>query len=159
MMASGEGTSGTESSSSPSTSLAGHASSSESTEKDFFSPSSQFPSPSTSTSTDSSPNTEQTESSLDFISEEERISWKNELIGSFNNGVKDINKQGNIGRIPDGEIEDALGLDSPLLTRQDIKQISEDQWRRPWPSFEEAERTSIYARIWALIEKHKRPDI
>jgi len=145
-------------SSSGSTSLENHASSSE---KDYFSPSSQFSSPSTSTSTpaiDSSPNTEQKES-LDFLSGELRSFWKTEIIRAVHERLAEIDPQGNIGRIRDGEIVDALRLDSPLRTRQEMEDIFQNVWKRPWPSYEEADRTSIYPRIWDLLEKNKRPDI
>ena len=145
-------------SSSGSTSLENHASSSE---KDYFSPSSQFSSPSTSTSTpaiDSSPNTEQKES-LDFLSGELRSFWKTEIIRAVHERLAEIDPQGNIGRIRDGEIVDALRLDSPLRTRQEMEDILKNVWKRPWPSYEEADRTSIYPRIWDLLEKNKRPDI
>ena len=151
-------------SSSGSTSLENHASSSENTEKDYFSPSSQFSSPSTSTSTpenqsiDSSPNTEQKES-LDFLSDELRSFWKTEIIRAVHERLAEIDPQGNIGRIRDGEIVDALRLDSPLRTRQEMEDIFQNVWKRPWPSYEEADRTSIYPRIWDLFEKNKRPDI
>jgi len=151
-------------SSSGSTSLENHASSSENTEKDYFPPSSQFSSPSTSTSTpenqsiDSSPNTEQKES-LDFLSDKLRSFWKTEIIRAVHERLAEIDPQGNIGRIRDGEIVDALRLDSPLRTRQEMEDIFKNVWKRPWPSYEEADRTSIYPRIWDLLEKNKRPDI
>lgn len=46
-------------------------------------------------------------------------------------------------------------LDSPLLTSEEMKEISEHLWNRPWPSYEEADRTSIYTRVWNLLEKKK----
>lgn len=70
-----------------------------------------------------------------------------------------MDPQGKIGQIPEGEIVDALRLDSPLLTSEEMKEISEHLWNRPWPSYEEADRTSIYTRVWNLLEKQKRPDI
>jgi len=149
-------------SSSGSTSLENHASSSENTEKDYFPPSSQFSSPSTSTSTpenqsiDSSPNTEQKES-LDFLSDKLRSFWKTEIIRAVHERLAEIDPQGNIGRIRDGEIVDALRLDSPLRTRQEMEDILKNVWKRPWPSYEEADRTSIYPRIWDLLEKNKSP--
>ena len=46
------------------------------------------------------------------------------------------------------EIERAEGEDrKPLLTKTEMKKISEVLWNRPWPSYEEADRTSIYTRL------------
>ena len=137
--------------SSLSTSLEGHASSSE---EFFYSPSSNFSlsSPSTSPST---PKPEQTES-LSFIPEEHRGLWATHCISYFNERVNEIDPQGKIGKIPENEILEALRIDS---TPKDIKDISEALWLRPWPSYEEADRNSIYSRIWDLLEKHKRPEI
>lgn len=105
-------------------------------------------------SIDSSPNAE----SLDFFSIEKREPWKKEVIKCFYDAVAEIDEEGKILNIPEGEIIETLGLDSPLLTKTEMKKISEVLWNRPWPSYEEADRTSIYTRLWNLIEKHRRPD-
>jgi hypothetical protein len=147
-------------SSSPSTSLEGHASSS-SSEGDFSSTLSQFPSPSTSTATpdnqsiDSSPNTEQKES-LEFLSDQGREQWKTIVIQAFNERVAEVDPQ---GKIDEDQIVDALRLDSSWLTRADMENMCRDLWKRPWPSSEAADRTSSYPRIWELLEKNKRHSI
>lgn len=53
----------------------------------------------------------------------------------------------------------AFKLDSPLLSREEAESICATLRRTPWPSYEEADRTSVYTRVWGLLEKHQRPDI
>lgn len=158
-----------ESSSSPgapprSASLEGHASSSESAPGDTSSqftsaPTSPSPSIPGNQSVESSPNAEQKES-LHFLSEDQLLNfWKKEAIRAFHEGLETVDPQGNIGRIPEIEIEDALRMSSFLQTKEQMEKICMDLRNRPWPSYQEADRNSIYARIWALLEKHKRPEI
>jgi hypothetical protein len=78
---------------------------------------------------------------------------------AFKERLEEIDPQGNIGWIREEEIVNAFRLDSPLRTREEMEEILKSLWRRPWPSYEEADRTSIYPRIWDLLERHKRPDI
>jgi hypothetical protein len=59
----------------------------------------------------------------------------------------------------EGEIVDALRLDPPLQTKKAMDDILRAVWERPWPSYEEADRTSIYPSIWDLLEKSKRPEV
>lgn len=63
------------------------------------------------------------------------------------------------GKIPDGEIVNTLRLDNSLITIEEIINLIKDICNKPWPSYEEADRTSIYTRIWNLLEKHRRTDI
>jgi hypothetical protein len=97
---------------------------------------------------------------LDFLSKEELQGfWKKEALRAFHEGLAEVDPQGNIGRIPEVEVEDALRVSSSLQTRQSMEQICMDLRTRPWPSYEESDRNSIYARIWELLEKHRRPEI
>lgn len=103
-------------SSSLSTSLEGHASSSGGTEDaDFFSASSEFSSPSTSTSTprnqsiDCSSNNEPKES-LEFLSKNEQEFWKREIIRAFEDGLDEVDPRGKIGKIPQKDIVEAFRL-------------------------------------------------
>lgn len=152
-------------SSSLSTSLEAHAASSGGRENEnFVSASSEFSSPGTETSTpgnqsiDCSPTNEQKES-LEFPSEYERKHWKTERIRVFNEALVDVDPRGNIGFLPNKEIVEALNLDSHFLTQQDMEHLFRDLWTKPWPSNEEADRTSVYARVWALLDKDRRPSI
>lgn len=96
---------------------------------------------------------------MEFISEGLRSLWKKEVIRVFNQRLSEIDPQGKIGQIPEEEILDALRLSSSDVTREEVEIIIKDLWKSPWPSYEEADRTSIYPRVWNLLEKHKRPDI
>lgn len=55
------------------------------------------------------------------------------------------------------EIIRELGL-ANLQTKQEAESIYSDLFGT-WPSDEEADRTSIYYRVWSLLDKRKRPDI
>ncbi len=99
---------------------------------------------------------------MHFISEElQRDLWQKEVIRAFNDRLEEsyFDPQGKFGRIPEGEIAEALRLDSRPTTSQEMELMCRDLRKRPWPSYEEADRTSIYARIWSLLEKHRRPEI
>lgn len=140
-------------------SLVGHPSN-ESSEKDiFFTPNSSLDSASDSDKPINGVPDEK--GSLDFISEEEQSNlWKKEVIRAFFDRLQeaDFDPQGKIGKITEGEIEDALRLDSSPITRGEMQKFCRDFRKRPWPSYEEADRTSVYARIWGLLEKSRRPE-
>lgn len=146
------------SSSSSGVSLIGHASDETNSDKEgFFSAKSKYPAASSpgNQSDDSSPQKE----SLEFLSENLRKFWTSEIIRAFNEGLEGVDPRGKIGKIPENEIVDALKLDSPLLSREEAENICSSLRKMPWPSCEEADRTSVYARVWMLLEKHQRPDI
>ena len=145
--------------SSTSTSLVGHPSSENNSDK-FLTPESSPGSGATpdNQSSNSSPNTEQKES-LEFLSENERSFWKGEVIRTFNEVLEVVDPQGRVGRIPEEEVLDALHLDSPFLTRGEMEKICKALRNTPWPSYDQAERVSIYASVWNLLERSSRPEI
>lgn len=59
--------------------------------------------------------------SLEFLSEELRTFWTNEIIRAFKEGLDGVDPLGRIGKIPEKEIVDALGLDSPFFREKKRK--------------------------------------
>lgn len=144
-------------SASSSVSLRGPASDETNSDKDEFL-SAKSKSPASSSPSTGSDGCSPQKDSLEFLGDDQREFWTNEIIRAFNEGLAGVDPQGKIGKIPDNEIVNTLKLDSPFLSREEAEQICA-ALRKPWPSYEEADRTSIYTRVWGLLEKHQRPDI
>lgn len=144
-------------SASSSVSLRGPASDETNSDKDEFL-SAKSKSPASSSPSTGSDGCSPQKDSLEFLGDDQREFWTNEILRAFNEGLADVDPQGRIEKIPEKEIVGAFNLDSSLLSREKAESICSDL-RKPWPSYEEADRTSIYARVWELLEKHHRPDL
>lgn len=136
--------------SSPSDSLIGHASS-ETNSDQFLTPASSQSASSESSSSSSTPNHP--------LSEDDKRMFKEFCLRQFETRLHEIDPYGSIGPIKEPEILKALRF-SEIQTFQELKDLSETLSRpkEHWPSFEETHRTSVYHRIWSLLEQHKRPD-
>lgn len=50
-----------------------------------------------------------------------------------------------------------MRVNSHMETKKDMEEALKHLWERPWPKYAEVDRTSVYARIWELIDEHRRP--
>ena len=145
-----------------STSRENHASSSGSAES-FFSAATEVPSPSSTPSTpeNQNPSIESSppKDNFEFLSSREREFWEIEVLRAFHEGLDQVDPQGKIGKIPPQSILSTFQLDSCLLSKKEAETICSTLRKTPWPSYQEADRTSVYARVWNLLEKHKRPKV
>jgi len=132
-------------------SLEGNASTSTSGSKEQFYTPPQSP--------ESSPNTTpNARESLEFLSPEEFSFWKQEVIRAFHERLAEMDPLGKIGSISDEERMECLYLQHPA-TKETMESVCRELWENPWPNNEMADRTSIYSRIWTLLEKNGRLSI
>lgn len=142
-------------SSSENDSLLAHASSETDSEKEgFLTPKESVSSASSTSSSEDSPQKE----SVEFLPPGEHTFWKNEIIRAFRDALDFHDRRGKIATIQDNEILASLNITS-LLSKKEAETICEKLRKLPWPDFEKADRTSVYAKAWQLLEKHQRPDI
>lgn len=155
----GPGASSSESPATPSDSLIGHPSSERDSDKaEFFSPPQSFSSASSSSTSTPGTDNSSCQREMSLLSDIEYKFWQNEGLRAFDEGLVQVDQKGDIARIPKEEVLQALRLDSPLISREEAERCIASL-RSPWPSYEEADRTSVHGRIWKLLDKYRRPDI
>lgn len=103
----------------------------------------------------SSSYTESENGSPEHLSDMGRAHWTNLIIKAFGEGLNQLDLQGRFARAPDNEIIETFRLNDPFITRKEAEEICR-YLHSPWPPFQETERGSVYAKIYTLLEKHRR---
>lgn len=85
--------------------------------------------------------------------------WKDQIKNAYKEGLEKADPVGKYGEISDKELFQAVRFD-----RHDLKSLEElstlcKDLRGTWPSFQDAERTSIHYRLLMILEEHERPGI
>lgn len=96
---------------------------------------------------------------MTFIRSQNEVNhWYGEIERAMNDSMTEIDPKGSIGKIPKEELYEAVRINKEFMIKEEMEEICKSL-RAPWPSREDADRTSIYHRLWELLDKHRRPEL